>query len=166
MSRYLWKKQIHKLLYGGKKSSIQEVLCLDEEVIPFLFCVKTRVVFKVISRCSVMGKVVVRCGSFPIHHIRPFANESDTSYHCGGLNSEKTNRENSLFDTQKTCSSQFSTLKLLLPCISSIIHLAQKLLQCPRPFRGDVPRTHAKIFPTLKQKSGWRGPMFAWTYYQ
>ncbi|AQK67467.1 transcription factor jumonji (jmjC) domain-containing protein [Zea mays] len=31
LSRYLWKKQIHKLLYGGKKSSIQEVLCLDEE---------------------------------------------------------------------------------------------------------------------------------------
>ncbi|XP_066374209.1 lysine-specific demethylase JMJ17-like [Miscanthus floridulus] len=31
LSRYLWKKQIHKLLYGGKKTSMQEVLCLDKE---------------------------------------------------------------------------------------------------------------------------------------
>ncbi|WVZ78347.1 hypothetical protein U9M48_026076 [Paspalum notatum var. saurae] len=31
LGRYLWKKQIHKLLCGGKKTSIQEVLRLDEE---------------------------------------------------------------------------------------------------------------------------------------
>ncbi|KAJ1260901.1 hypothetical protein BS78_10G267700 [Paspalum vaginatum] len=31
LSRYLWKKQIHKLLCGGKKTSIQEVLRLDKE---------------------------------------------------------------------------------------------------------------------------------------
>ncbi|PVH47195.1 hypothetical protein PAHAL_4G000400 [Panicum hallii] len=31
LSRYLWKKQIHKLLFGGKKTSIKEVLRLDKE---------------------------------------------------------------------------------------------------------------------------------------
>jgi len=42
LSRYLWKNQIHKLLFGGKKTSIKEVLRLDKEVIRFLFCVKKR----------------------------------------------------------------------------------------------------------------------------
>ncbi|CAN6162576.1 unnamed protein product [Urochloa humidicola] len=31
LSRYLWKKQIHKLLCGGKKTSFEEVLHLDKE---------------------------------------------------------------------------------------------------------------------------------------
>jgi hypothetical protein len=35
LSRYLWKKQIHKLLCSGKKASIEEVLCLDKEVTLF-----------------------------------------------------------------------------------------------------------------------------------
>ncbi|KAM3364262.1 hypothetical protein ACQJBY_014543 [Aegilops geniculata] len=31
LSRYIWKKRIHKILYGGKKTSIQHVMRLDKE---------------------------------------------------------------------------------------------------------------------------------------